>query len=177
MAVVTQAALGAGRSAGFPGSGRASSRAFWCGGLLTVLGAFGDPRRVGRGVHRRQARRRGLPDLSRCASACGRARTSRIQHNADASTIAEGRDMEDGLHHQPAQPQDRRLLHRTVCRNWFRQGWPTGTVACRCWCSSTQRSPSCGSVAYVVLLSRARSTFEKPRVRQALERINRNSSF
>ena len=167
-------------SAGFRVAAGIGLGPFWCGGLFDRPSGF---RRslAASGPRRntvRQARRRGLPDLSRCASAVGRAGRPRIQTQCRRSTIAEGRG-----HGRRASTTN--LLNPKIAVFYTGllpqlvsgQGGPTGTVACAAGAHPRSDHHRVGSVATWSLLSRARSTFEKPRVRQALERITGNSFF
>jgi len=96
-------------------------------------------------------------------------RTSRMQHNADAPRSQKAGTWKTGFTTNLLNPKIA-VFYTGLLPQLVPAGWPTGpslallvlihAAITIVWLSG-----------YVVLLSRARSTFEKPRVRQALERI------
>ena len=167
MAVVTQAALGAGRSAGFRvAAGIVSGLLVW--GLLTVLGlsvilaASAEAYTVVKLAGAAYLIYLGVRTL-------WESRTSRMQHNADAPRSQKAGTWKTGFTTNLLNPKIA-VFYTGLLPQLVPAGWPTGpslallvlihAAITIVWLSG-----------YVVLLSRARSTFEKPRVRQALERI------
>ncbi|MFF2057510.1 LysE family translocator [Rhodococcus qingshengii] len=167
MAVVTQAALGAGRSAGFRvAAGIVSGLLVW--GLLTVLGLSA--------ILAASAEAYTVVKLAGAAyliylgvRALWESRTSRMQHNADAPRSQKAGTWKTGFTTNLLNPKIA-VFYTGLLPQLVPAGWPTGpslallvlihAAITIVWLSG-----------YVVLLSRAHSTFEKPRVRQALERI------
>ncbi len=96
-------------------------------------------------------------------------RTSRMQHNADAPRSQKAGTWKTGFTTNLLNPKIA-VFYTGLLPQLVPAGWPTGpslallvlihAAITIVWLSG-----------YVVLLSRARSTFEKPRVQQALERI------
>ncbi|MFE4503388.1 LysE family translocator [Rhodococcus sp. NPDC056743] len=165
MAVVTQASLTGGRSSGFRVAvGIISGLLVW--GLLTVLGlsallaasaeAYTAVKLAGAAY---------LIYLG--ARALWGSRTSRMQQSLPRSQKAG--TWKTGFTTNLLNPKIA-VFYTSLLPQLVPAGWPTGPSLALLVLIHAAISIAWLS-AYVVLLSRARSTFEKPKVRQALERI------
>jgi threonine/homoserine/homoserine lactone efflux protein len=167
MAVVTQASVTGGRSSGFRVAvGIISGLLVW--GLLTVLGlsallaasaeAYTAVKLAGAAY---------LIYLG--ARALWESRTSRMQQHSTAARTQKPGTWKTGFTTNLLNPKIA-VFYTSLLPQLVPAGWPTGPSLALLVLIHAAISIAWLS-AYVMLLSRARSTFEKPKVRQALERI------
>ncbi|MGC0367000.1 threonine/homoserine/homoserine lactone efflux protein [Rhodococcus sp. 27YEA15] len=167
MAVVTQAALGSGRSAGFRvASGIVSGLLVW--GLLTVLGLSA--------ILAASAEAYTVVKLAGATylvylgvQALWRSRAAAVEHGGDTRGLKSTGTWKSGLTTNLLNPKIA-VFYTGLLPQLVPPGWPTGPALALLVLIHATISIAWLS-GYVVLLSRARRTFEKPKVRQALERV------
>ncbi|MDI9916224.1 LysE family translocator [Rhodococcus sp. IEGM 1379] len=167
MAVVTQAALTGGRSAGFRVSvGIVSGLLVW--GLLTVLGLSA--------ILAASAEAYTAVKLAGAAyliylgvRALWQSRASASVHGPNASVLHKAGTWKTGFTTNLLNPKIA-VFYTGLLPQLVPAGWPTGPSLALLVLIHVAISIA-WLATYVVLLSRARSTFEKPKVRQMLERV------